>query len=111
MTLTLIPSAIAAWIAGRPARVAGILTSRFGRSISCPELPRLGQGALGLVSQPRVDLDGHPSVHVAGPLGDRCQQVAGRAHVIGRQGADHLIDVVTSVGQGADLVSRSDRSP
>ena len=65
MTLTLMPSASVAVIAGRPASVAGILMNRFGRSTS--HHSALASATVRSVScgEPRVDLDGDPAVDAA----------------------------------------------
>jgi hypothetical protein len=71
VTLTLIPSEIAAVIAGSPAGVAGILMNRFGRSTS--------------------DLERHPPVLAGGPVVHRAEHVAGPADVAGGDSAGRLL--------------------
>ena len=66
MTLTLIPSASVAVIAGSPSAVAGILMNRFGRSTSHHSC--LASAIVVSVSlrEPRVDLERDPAVDAVG---------------------------------------------
>ena len=103
VTLTLMPSAMTAVIAGRPARVAGILISTLGRStILCSSIG-LVDGGLGLVGQPGVHLDGHPAVDVSGGLEDAGEQVAGVPDVVGGDLADGVVHGGAAGGQLVEL--------
>ena len=103
MTLTEIPSARTAVMAGRPALVAGILISRFGRStifhnsMACAMVLSVSSASRGSTS-----IDTRPSTpseasHCGG------QHVAGVAHVVGGDGADGGVDVGAALGQLGDL--------
>ena len=104
MTLTLIPSAITAVIAGSPARVAGILISRLGRSTILCSSCACAMVAGGVVRQPGVDLDGDPAVGVPGGLEGGGEQVAGVADVVGGDLPDGVVDVGAAGGEFADLL-------
>ena len=104
MTLTLMPSAITAVIAGSPARVAGILISRLGRSTILDSSCAWAMVRGGVVRQPGVDLDGHPAVGVPGGLEGRGEQVAGVTHVVGGDLADGVVDVGAAGGELTDLL-------
>jgi hypothetical protein len=69
-----------------------------------PQEPALGDGGLGVVGQPRIDLDRYPAVHAAGGVVDRPQHVAGRAHVAGGHRAQRLPDEGAAGPQVTDLV-------
>ena len=66
VTLTLMPSASVAVIAGTPSAVAGILMNMFGRSTSHHSCLASATVAAVSLREPRVDLDRHPAVHAAG---------------------------------------------
>ena len=104
VTLTLMPSAMVAVIAGSPARVAGILISTLGRSTILCSSAAWSMVACGVVGQPRVDLDGHAAVDVAGGLVDAGEQVAGVAHVVGGGLADGVVDGGAAGGQFVELL-------
>jgi hypothetical protein len=53
----------------------------IGQRDKPPQEPRLGDGGLGVVGEPGIDLDRHPAVDAAGGVVDRPQHVAGPAHV------------------------------
>jgi len=89
VTFTLIPSPIALVIAGRPSRVAGILTIRLGRSTVFTGPPP-GPRGLRLVRQLGVHLEGDPSVDAAGAFPGGPEQVTGTLHV-GHGGLAHRV--------------------
>ena len=62
VTLTLMPAAIAAVIASRPAMVAGILMMRVGAVDRRPELLGLRDRRVGVVREVGLDLDRHAAV-------------------------------------------------
>ncbi len=90
-------------IAGSPALVAGILISRLGAVDDLPQLDRLGDRAVGVVGQARIDLDRHPPVDAVGLLVHRREDVAGVAYVVGGDRADGAVDIGTACGQFGDL--------
>jgi hypothetical protein len=58
---------------------------------------------IGVVCQPRIDLDRHPAVDAIGGYVLFGQDVTGVAHVIGGDGADRGFHVGATVGQFGDL--------
>ena len=104
MTLTEMPSAITAVIAGRPAMRGGDLDQQVGPVDDLPQLDGLRDGLVGVVGQPRVDLDGHPAVDAVGRLVLLGQHVAGVADVVGGDGADGGVDVGAALGEFLDLL-------
>jgi hypothetical protein len=68
-----------------------------------PQLDGLRDRLVGLVGQPRVDLDGHPAVDSVGGLPLRLQHVARGPHVVGSDSADGGVHVGTARGQLGDL--------
>ena len=73
------PSASTAVIAGSPSRVAGILMKTLGRSTVAHSDFADAIVAVGVLGQPRVDLDGDASVHAVGAVVDGPQDVGGLA--------------------------------
>jgi hypothetical protein len=69
-----------------------------------PQEPRLGGGGLGVVGQPRVDLDRYAPVHPAGRVVHRSQHIAGPAHVEGGHRPQRLPDDGAARPQVADLL-------
>ena len=92
VTLTLMPSARQAAMAGSPCRAAGIVTNRLGRSTRHHSARASAMVSLGVVGQPRVHLDRHPPVHAVRGAEDGPQYVAGPAHIVGGQRAQRLLD-------------------
>ena len=78
VTLTLMPSAMAAVIASRPSTVAGILIMAFGRSTFAHSCLACVDGAGGVVGEARLDLDRDAAVLAAGRVVDRPEDVAAR---------------------------------
>jgi hypothetical protein len=97
------PSAITAVIAGRPASVAGILISRFGRSTIFHSSPPAGWSSVSLASRGRPRWT--PGRRRRRRRRTRAQQVAGVADVVGGDGADGGVDV----GAGARPARRPAR--
>ena len=90
-------------MAGRPASVAGILISRLGRSTIFHSSMACRIGLVGVVRQPRVDLDRHPAVDAVGGLVLLGQHVAGVADVVGGDRADGGVHVGAALGELGDL--------
>ena len=109
VTLTLIPSASAAVIAGRPAWVAGILMKQVGPVDDLPQLLAWAMVRVGVVRQPRVDLDRDPAVDAVGGVVGRAQHVAGRRTSSVVIVADGVVDVGAAGGELADLLRRRRR--
>ena len=89
----------------------GDLDEQVGPVDHPPQQPGLGDGAVGVVGQVRVDLDGHAAVAPVAVLVDRCEQVADRADVVGGQQPHGLGDRNVEGGQvvqllGVDLAAR-----
>ena len=103
VTLTLMPSAIAPSMAGRPAAVAGILMNTFGRSRRAHRLARARQRRVAVLGQVRLDLDAGEAVGPVRPVVDRAQDVGGVADVGDR---DLLVDLAGVVA-GLDLAADS----
>ena len=80
------------------------LDEQVGTVDRLPELLGHGDGALGVVLQARVDLDGDPAVHPVGGVVDRPQDVAGVADVLGGELEDGLVHVGPGPHQLGDLV-------
>ena len=78
--------------------------NRLGRSTSHHSALASAIGRVGVVRQPRVDLDGDPAVHAAAAVVDRAQHVAGPPDVVGGDRAHRLLDVDPADGQVADLL-------
>ena len=91
-------------IAGRPSSVAGILTSRLGRSTAFHRSSGLGEGGVGVAGEPRVDLERHPAVDAAGGLPGAAEHVAGLLDVGDGDLADGVVDRRAAGGQLADLL-------
>ena len=68
-----------------------------------PQRLGLGDGRVGLVGQPRVDLDGDPAVDAGARVVRRPHHVAGPAHVVRGEHARRLVD--------ADPAQRRGRAP
>ena len=97
------PSAIAAVIAGRPSRVAGILISALGRSTADHRARAEAMVPVGVVGQVGLDLDRDPAVGRRA-VGDGREDVAGVADVLGGELEDHLGDVGAVGDQLAHLL-------
>ena len=97
MSVTLIdlPFAIISSIAGSPGFVAGIFTSRLGRSTSSWSRTASATVRLGVVGQARVDLHRDEAVAPAGLLPHGSQEVAGVADVLAREPNEDLLRVVS----------------
>ncbi len=77
----------------RDARLGGRNLDQSVGAVHQPgQLLGLGDGRLGVVGQPRVDLDGDPAVLAAGRVEDRAQDVGGVADVRRRDHADGFLD-------------------
>lgn len=68
-----------------------------------PQLDGLQDRLVGVVGQPRIDLDGHPAVHTVGQFVLLGQHVAGVADVVGGHGADGRVHVGAALGELLDL--------
>ena len=68
-----------------------------------PQRPRLGDRGLGVMREPRVDLDRHPAIHAVGRVVDRPQDVTGPAHVEGGQRPQRLPGIDAAGGQVPQL--------
>ena len=71
----LIPSAIAASMAGSPAAVAGILTNTFGRASRRHRCRARSSVRVGVVGEVRLDLDRDEAIGSVGLVVDRPQDV------------------------------------
>jgi len=65
--------------------------------------PGFGDGALGVVGQPRVDLDGDPAVDAVGRVVGRPHHVTCPAHVEGRDHPHGLLDLDPAAREVGEL--------
>ena len=104
VTLTLMPSAMTAVIAGSPARVAGILISTLGRStILCSSRAWSMVAWVWWASRGSTSMDTRPSMC---PVGWKmpAEQVAGVPDVIGGDLADGVVHGGAAGGQFVELL-------
>ncbi len=99
VTLTLMPAAIAAVMAGRPATVAGILIIRLGRSTRCQSRLACGQRARGVVRQVRADLQADVAVAPAALLVQRPEQIRRRLDILDRKLPEDLLRALAGLRQ------------
>ena len=104
MTLTLMPSPITAVIAGRPARVAGILISRLGRSTIFHRSCGLRDRGVGRRGPGRARPRSRPGRRRRWWRRRGGQHVAGVADVVGGQRLDRVLDRAVPGGELGDLV-------
>jgi len=97
------PSASTRLIASSPAAVAG-LDQQVGSVHDLPQLLCLCHRGLDIVSQSRIDLDRYPPVYCPGSLVHRRQDVAGGTDIVGGDGLDHGVHLMTSASEVADLL-------
>ena len=95
----LMPSAIAASMAGMPASVAGILMKTFGRSSRDHSSRARASVRVGVLGEVGLDLDAGEAIGPVGRVVDRAQDVRGVADVRDR---DLLVDLARAVA-GLDL--------
>ena len=81
----------------------GNLDQRVGPVNDFPQFDGLQDRLVGVVGQPRIDLDGDPTVDPVGGPVLRPQHIAGLPHVIGGRGSDGGVDIGTAGSQFADL--------
>ena len=89
----------------QPGKGGGDLDQQVGPVDDLPQLDGLQDGLVGVVRQPRVDLDRHPAVDAAGRLVLLGQHVARVAHVVGGDRADGGVHIGPALRQLLDLSS------
>ena len=79
------------------------LDQQIGPINDFPQLDRLQDRLIGVVRQPRVDLDRDPAVDAIGGLPLRPKHIAGLSDVVRGGGADGGVDVGAPRGEFSDL--------